>query len=201
VSAVTWVDFFVEEASMAAALEILVPKLRADFLFQIHEYAGIGDMLGKLPARLRGISKYIQPDQRVVVVRDEDRKDCRVLKRQIEAIARSAGLIPRGKSGTFHVMTRIAVEELEAWFLGDIPALAAAYPGVPATLGSQRGFRDPDAVKGGTWEALERVLQSAGHFPSGLPKTQVARAMAERMEPARNTSRSFQVFRDGVLSL
>jgi hypothetical protein len=87
-SAVSWVEFFVEERSMQAALEVLIPKIRNDFGYQ---------MLKKLPDRLRGVATYIQSDYRVVVVRDEDRKDCKKLKAQIEGIARSAGLIPKGK--------------------------------------------------------------------------------------------------------
>jgi hypothetical protein len=201
VTAISWVEFFVEERSMAAALEVLVPKIRSDFGFQIHAYSGVSDMLAKLPSRLRGVATYIKPDYRVVVVRDADRKDCTKLKAEIEAIARAAGLLPKGKKKPFQVLTRIAIEELEAWWFGDVPALAAAYPGVPVTLGSQRGFRDPDAIKGGTWEALERVLQAAGHARGGLPKTAVARALAERIDVARNTSKSFQAFREGLLSL
>jgi hypothetical protein len=200
-SAVSWVEFFVEERSMEAALEVLIPKIRPDFGFQIHAYSGVSDMLAKLPARLRGIAAYMKPDYRVVVVRDEDRKDCRKLKAEIETIARRAGLAPKGKKPPFQVLTRIAVEELEAWWFGDIPALAAAYPGVPHTLAAQRGFRDPDAIKGGTWECLERVLQTAGHVRGGMPKTAVARAVAEKLDLAKNTSRSFNAFRDGLLSL
>jgi hypothetical protein len=96
-SAVSWVEFFVEERSMQAALEVLIPKIRNDFGYQIHAYSGVDDMLKKLPDRLRGVATYIQSDYRVVVVRDEDRKDCKKLKAQIEGIARSAGLIPKGK--------------------------------------------------------------------------------------------------------
>jgi hypothetical protein len=93
------------------------------------------------------------------------------------------------------------VEELEAWFFGDVPALVLTYPGVPSTLANQRGYRDTDAIKGGTWEALERVLQSAGHFQGGLPKIQVAREVGANMDPDRNASKSFQVFRDSIRSL
>lgn len=203
-SDIAWVEFFVEEPSMEAALRVLVPKIRPGLDFQIHAFAGIQDMLSKLPARFRGYAGWLPADWRVVVVRDEDRKDCRELKVEIEQIATKAGLVPKGKknkSGQFHVLTRIAVEELEAWLLGDVPALAEAYPGVPASLASRRPFRDVDGIKGGTWEALERVLQEGGHFLGGLPKIQVARQVAMKMSPERNTSRSFQSFRSGLLGL
>jgi len=179
----------------------LVPRLRADFEFQVHAYNGVNDMLPKLPKRLGAVTHYIQPSHRIVVVRDEDRKNCQTPKRQIEAIARKAGLRPKGKHGPFEVLTRIAIEELEAWFFGDVPALVEAYPGVSPSIDKQRGFRNPDAIAGGTWEAMERMLQRAGHYPAGLAKTDFARRMAACMDASRNTSKSFQVFRDGIFSL
>ena len=99
---------------------------------------------------------------------------------------------------TFQILNRLAIEELEAWFFGDIEALVQAYPRVSPTLNRRRGYRDPDAIKGGTWEALERVLKRAGYFPSGMPKIAVARTVSTFMNPDHNSSRSFQVFRDGI---
>lgn len=190
---------------MEHALRALVPKIRPDLSerFQVHAFDGVDDMLQKLPDRLRGYAGWLPADWRIVVVRDEDRKQCVALKTEIEDIARRAGLVPKPKSRRvpFHVLTRIAIEELEAWLLGDVPALAATYARVPASLGGQKPFRDVDAIRGGTWEALERVLQKAGHFLGGLPKVQVAREVAAAMDPDRNTSRSFQVFRDGLRAL
>jgi hypothetical protein len=117
-------------------------------------------------------------------------------------MAQDAGLVPRRpKKASFHVLTRIAVEELEAWLLGDVPALVTTYPGISPTLGNHKRYRDPDGIKGGTWEALEAALQKAGHFLGGLPKIQVAREVAANMDPDRNGSRSFQVFRDGLRAL
>ncbi len=200
-----WLEIFVEEPSAEHALRGLIPKIRPDIgeLFQIHAFDGADDMLKKLPDRLRGYAGWLPSDWRIVVLRDEDRKDCRKLKSRIEKMARDAGLVPKGRStgASFQVLTRIAVEELEAWLLGDVPALARTYPGVPATLGNQKAYRDVDQIKGGTWEALERVLQGAGHFLGGLPKIQVAREVAANMDPDRNTSKSFQVFRDGLRCL
>jgi len=99
------------------------------------------------------------------------------------------------------VLNRIAVEELEAWFFGDVPALTRAYPRIPATLSNKKGFRDSDAILGGTWETLERVLQDAGYYAAGMPKLEVARQISANMDPARNSSRSFQIFCDGLKRL
>jgi hypothetical protein len=99
------------------------------------------------------------------------------------------------------VLNRLAIEELEAWFFGDVGALRAAYPGIPSSLGERANYRDPDAIRGGTWEALERELQRAGHHREGLAKIKAAQEIAAHMAPERNRSRSFQAFRQGLLDL
>ena len=103
----------------------------------------------------------------------------------------------------YKVVNRIVVEELEAWFLGDVEALMEAYPGVPPSLATKAAFRDPDAVTGGTWEALLRVLHRAGHYAGSdrLPKIEVARRVAARMQAGRNRSGSFQAFVTGLDAL
>ena len=91
------------------------------------------------------------------------------------------------------------IEELEAWFFGDPDALRAAYPRVSRTLERKARYRDPDAVPGGTWEALLRVLQRAGYYKGvPLPKLEAANRIAQHMDPERNRSRSFQAFRAGL---
>lgn len=202
-TAVSHIEFFVEEPSAEAALNVLIPRIRPGVGFKVHAFSGKPDLLGKLPLRLKGYKSWLPEDWRIVVLVDKDREDCHALKRQLDDIAAKAGLVPRSQApkGRFQVLNRIAIEEFEARLLGDARALAETYPGVPASLGAKREFRDVDAIRGGTWEALERVLQRAGHFPGGIAKTQVAREVSVRMDPARNTSRSFQVFCKGLSEL
>lgn len=183
-----------EEPSTEAALAVLLPQIAPACSFRIHPHTSKSELLARLPGRLKGYGHILrtQADWRVVVLLDEDRQDCKKLKKQIMGFGRSAG-IQRS------LLARVAVEELEAWFLGDVPALTSAYPKVPPTLANRRGFRDPDAVAGGTWEAMERVLQGAGYYRgAGLPKIEAARAIAARMNVEQNLSRSFSVFRDGI---
>ncbi len=196
------VELLVEEPSAEAALRILLPKiLEARATFQIHPFQGKQDLLTKLPRRLRGYSGSLPPDSTIVVLVvlvDEDREDCRGLKQQLERAASRATLTTKSaarRGQRVQVVNRIAVEELEAWFFGDVPAMVRAYPGIPATPGARSRFRDPDAIKGGTAEALERVLQKAGYHLGGLRKTEAARDIAKHMDPDANRSRSFQHFR------
>jgi hypothetical protein len=85
----------------------------------------------------------------------------------------------------------VAIEEIEAWFFGDVIALGDSFPRIPGNLDKKERYFDPDAIAGGTWEALERVMQRAGYFQGGLAKIEAARAISRRMEPHRNRSTSF----------
>lgn len=195
-------EFLVEEPSAEIALQNLVPLiLGEDATFSVHSYGDKPRLLRRLPSRLRGYGHWLPSDWRVTVLVDCDSDDCLELKAELERMAREASLTTKtaaGQGGTFHVLNRIAVEELEAWFFGDVEAIVAAYGGVPPTLGSRARYSDPDHVPGGTWEALERVLQDAGHHCGGLAKIAAARDISSKMDPERNRSRSFQIFRDGL---
>jgi len=186
---------FVEEISMEAALEQLMPKLLQDAEFEIFRFQCKDDLLKNLPVRLRAYSSWLPPEWAILVLVDRDNEDCRELKQQLEAVAQQSGLSTKTQGGDrFQVVNRVVIEELEAWFFGDWPAVKQAYPRVPDNIPQKSAFRDPDAIKGGTWEALERVLKKAGYFPAGLNKLQCAREVATHMTPDANRSASFQAF-------
>lgn len=199
------VEFLVEEPSIEAALENLLPKmLDPQIETAIHNFHDKLNLLAKLPTRLKGYSKWLPGDWRIVVLIDEDRQDCEKLKSQLEKAASDARLITKSAApddSRFQVLNRIVIEELEAWFFGDVEALVKAYPRVPATLAEKRGYGNPDAITGGTWEVLERVLQRVGYYPGGLPKIEVARNISQHMEPSRNRSKSFNHFMTGLQAL
>jgi len=195
------VEFLVEEPSAEAALANVVPRIvGTDATFKIHPHNGKRDLLAKLPDRLAGYAPWLPQDWRIVVLIDEDRQACRDLKQELERAARRAGLVTwsANKSPLARVLNRLAVEELEAWFFGDVDALRSAFPRVSPSLANRAAFRDPDAIRGGTWEALERVLKRVGYYPGGLLKTDASRRISEHMIPERNRSRSFVVFRDAL---
>jgi hypothetical protein len=198
-------ELLVEEPSAEAALRELFPKiLGVEVSFRTIVHEGKPDLLKKLPNRLRGYRSWIPADWRIVVLLDKDREDCRTLKAQLEQMAAEAGFTTKSrarKGRRFQVLNRLAVEEIEAWFFGDVGAMIKAFPRVPRNLAQKAGYRDPDAISGGTWEALERVLQRAGHFPGGLPKIETARKIARFMDPDVNRSKSFQVFREDLSQL
>ena len=93
-------------------------------------YRSKTDLLSKLPKRLKGYGNFLPPDWRIVVLVDEDREDCVSLKEKLDQAASDAGLVTKSmaqKGSRFQVLNRIAMEELEAWFFGDVQAIHQAY--------------------------------------------------------------------------
>lgn len=193
--------FLVEEPSMEAFLRGLLPRLLpSDCTFDFHCFQGKHDLLDKLETRLRGYATWLPANRRIVVVVDRDDQDCHELKQKMEQIAQKAKLQTKSASPSrWQFVTRIAVEELEAWYFGDWEAVCAAYPRVSAKVSGNRKYRNPDAITGGTWEALERILQRHGYFKGGLPKIEVAQTIGQYFDPSRCQSLSFTCFRDALL--
>jgi hypothetical protein len=190
------VEILVEEPSAEAALKTLVPKIVGqDVSFALRRFQGKQDLLKRLPGILRGFAARIQWEAlRVVVLIDRDAQDCRKLKRHLVAASEEAGLPSE------FVLHRVVIDELESWFLGDVPALCAAYDRVPKDLDKQARYRDPDDT-GKASRALEDLLRSKGYLRDRLPKVAAAEAITPHMDIENNRSKSFQVFRDGLRRL
>jgi hypothetical protein len=195
-------EFLVEEPSMEAFLRGLLPRLLPNQVsFEVYPYQGKQDLLDKLPMRLRGYANWLPNAWRIIVVVDRDDDDCHTLKRRLESIAAAAGLRTRSALAgpNWRIVNRLAIEELEAWYFGDWNAVYRAYPRASKRVPSKRGYRDPDAITGGTWEAFERIMQRAGYFKGGLRKIEAAKTLGELIDPQSNRSRSFAVFREAIL--
>jgi len=200
---VEFVEILSEEPSAEAALRLLVPKILNQCAFEVYPHNGKADLLKKLPGLFAGYGIRRRNDPwfrdccRAAVLVDRDQQECHSLKLEMETNAQTAGLTTRARAGggAYFLVTRVAIEELEAWFFGDWEAVRAAYPKVSATIPQQAGYRDPDAIAS-PWEALERILQRARYFPGGLRKIEAARAIATHMDPERNVSPSFCAFRE-----
>jgi hypothetical protein len=199
------IEFLVEDFSTQEALNNILPKiLDANISYKIHSFQGKTDLISKLPLRLRGYKNWIADDYRIVILLDRDEENCLLLKQKLEKIATSVGLVTKSSAGSnqsFQILIRLAIEELEAWFFGDVQAITQAYSKVSPNISSQAKYRDPDAIKGGTWEALERILQKAGYHQGGLEKVKAAREISIHMNPQQNSSKSFQVFYSGLLNI
>lgn len=196
------IDFLVEEPSMMALLNAVLPKMiPATCTTKIFAFRGKHKLLKNLGKTLGGYTSWLPKNYRVVVIVDQNGNNCKQLKEQLEGICQNVGLQTRkvASSSNWQVVTRIAIEELEAWYFGDWQAVLAAYPRVSPNIPQQDGYRNPDEIKGGTWEAFERVLKNYRYHPQGLDKLQAARDIGPLMDPTGNQSRSFQVFREAIL--
>ena len=194
-------EFHVEEVSMEAFLAASLPRiLPENVTFKVVPYQGKHAFLKRIGDRLKAYSTWLPPEYRIVLIVDRDNDDCKQLKSRLEDICENAGLRSRRVAGSpdWQVVTRIAIEELEAWYFGEWSAVCAAYPKVSSSIPNKARYRNPDAIRGGTWEAFERVLQQHGYYKSGLAKRQAAAEIGEHLSPTRNRSHSFTVFRDAV---
>lgn len=193
------IEILVEEFSMELFLRKFLPRvLTSDTTFSIHAFRSKNDLLRQLPKRLAGYARWIPENWYIVVVVDRDDDDCHDLKLRIEDSTTLCGLIvkPHRGEGRFALAVRVAIEELEAWYFGDWQAVMDAFPNVSASVVRKAGFRDPDAIAGGTWEAFERVLKKFGYYRNGLLKIEVASFIGDLIMPSRSTSQSFLAFKD-----
>ncbi|MCC8987260.1 MAG: DUF4276 family protein [Candidatus Contendobacter sp.] len=173
----------VEEASMEVTLRALLPKLFPDLHESEHwiiiPHEGKSDLERSYPIKMK---EWREPGVRFVILRDNDGADCLTLKRK---------LISRVPDRAPEYLMRIVCQELESWLLGDLKALAAAYP----AAARHRQFkslsrRDPDQLT----NAAELVKDLTGT----RAKINRSEMIAKQMQPERNRSRSFQVFVNGL---
>lgn len=194
-------DIIVEEPSAEEALGQILPKIvRGRARIKIVNMRSKSNLLKKLPDRLRAYGDRLAKgeDLRVVVLVDRDADDCAQLKAEIERAASAAGLSSKSRpdvNGKFCLVSRIAIEELEAWFIGDTAALRRAFPSIK---NSRMNVSNPDNVSRGTWETLHRFLKGHGIYRNCYPKIEAARHISQYMDVTINTSRSFRVFVAGV---
>lgn len=185
-------EVLVEDESTAKAIEIIVPVLQstADDSFRVNHFQGKQDMLAKLPGRFRGYAKW-PFEHRVIVIIDQDRDDCVALKSRIEEMAHECGLATTARpERPWHLAVRIAMTELESWFLGDSTAIRAAFPRVDQRKVRTRG--DVDALADAA-ERLARILRSGNYYSGGVPKVEVARLVSPHLDLDANRSTSFRV--------
>jgi hypothetical protein len=173
--------FLLEEYSMKVLLEALLPRVFPGLPFLCIPHEGKQDLERSIPRKLQA---WREPGARFIVVRDSDNGDCRALKQRLVGLCRARP----------EAVVRIACQELEAWYLGDPAALAAAFGDARlAEIGQRARFRDPDGVVQPARALVELV-------PS-FQKVSGARLLGPLLDPARNMSSSFRALIDAVQRL
>ena len=139
-----------------------------------------------------------------------DRRDCYELKAELERTAREAGFVTKSSAlpnSDFQVVNRLAIEELEAWFFGDVeaPGYTQLIPPVRVSINLeqyQARYRNPDAIHRWYIRSIGAFANRRKNYHTPKDKLcanlEVAQNIAQHMEPNRNKSKSFQVFVEGL---
>ena len=212
-------EVLVEDQSGKEALDILVPKIiGTHHSFKVYAYRGIGHipknltsgvsvqnrlLLNNLPKVLRAYGKTFSSSpanasSAVIVVCDLDDKCLKVFRQELFTVLNACNPGPETRFC-------IAIEEGEAWLLGDIPAIKTAYPNAKDNV--LNGYTN-DAICG-TWELLADAisqggvngLKNKGWQAVGKEKSIWATRIAPNMNVNNNKSPSFRYFRQKLQEL
>jgi hypothetical protein len=148
-------------------------------------------LLDQLPAKLRAYGRVLDPEtDRILVFLDLDDDDCGELKQRLLRVLDACNPRPL-------VLFRIAIEETEAFYLGDPQAIKKAFP--QANLRKLKSYVQ-DGI-GNTWEFFRDVVGARSE-----DKVRWAELMAPHLGivwrgKRANPSPSFQQFCKGLLKL
>jgi hypothetical protein len=213
-------EILVEDISGKTALDILVPKIinTQQHTFNIHSYKGIGHipqglkstsdpkkriLLDQLPKLIQGYGNTFvnyPPDYHAVlmIICDLDERCLSAFRKELLDIVNSCEPKPK-------TQFCIAIEEGEAWYLGDLAAVKAAYPSAKqAVLNS---YTNDEICN--TWEKLADAVYSGGSQKLfklgwqaiGKEKATWAEKISPLMNVDNNQSPSFCYFRDQLRRL
>lgn len=211
-------EVLIEDASGKILIEAVVDRLldadHAKSTWRLHKYKGVGRLpknlagsrdpakrilLDNVPRLLRGYAKsLVGIPAAVIIVLDLDAKDEQRFRAELGSVIESS-------APDLSVAVFFAIEEMEAWLLGDPEALLSAFP--MARRNVLQGY-EQDAICG-TWELLadaiyaggSRALKAEGWPASGIVKCAWSSAIAPFMDLDANRSPSFCAFRDGIRTL
>ncbi len=210
------IEILVEDSSGERLLDGLLPRILgpqgSPHTWRLHAYKGIGRippnlrtsadpakriLLDQLPKILRGYGRTPGIDA-VVIVLDSDHRDCAMFLKELKALAEGCDPAPK-------TLFRLAIEEVEAWYLGDQLALTKAYP--RAKLQVIEGYVQDSVC--GTWELLAdavhpggaAAIKKAGWPLPGQVKHDWALRIGPLMDIDHNQSPSFHKLRSGLRRL
>ena len=209
-------EILVEDRSGKKALDILIPKIIGNqHKFKVRYYQGRGNipknlknpinakrrlLLNQLPKQLSVYGKRYanDPTKVVVVVCDLDNNCLKTFRQELFRVLNACNPRPETRFC-------IAIEEGEAWLLGDIPAIKAAYP--RAKVNILNSYQNDSIC--GTWELLADAIFAGGSkalgkrpwYVIGREKSIWAQKIAPEMDINPNASPSFCYFRDKIREL
>jgi len=212
-------EILVEDNAGKKMLNILVPRIiGSGNTFRVHSYKGIGHipkglrpqtdadkriLLDQLPRLLNGFGQTFcnygaDYHASVIVICDLDNKNKEVFLGELQGILNNCRQQPETRFC-------LAIEEGEAWLLGDISAIMAAYPN--ANNGILKKYVNDSIC--GTWEILadaiypngSGALSKRGWSAIGAVKSEWAEKISPNMDVDNNSSPSFNDFKNKLLAL
>jgi len=186
--------FLVEDYSTQKFLEGILPRLGfEEGDFEIKSHRGKEDLISNLASVIPSLSKLAQ---QIIVILDKDREDCIALKNKIKT--KMAWCVCDYK-------IRIACYELEAWFLGDMEAIAKCAPQFKVKFfQNKKKYRDIDSITKPSKIIEEMIPKWKDNFAS---KPQFAEKIAPFMSLKRqnaeqtNRSHSFHILLETLYSI
>ena len=162
-------QYLIEDQSSTELIHALMNKVKAihpELTYDCKSFRGLGGftikntiketktgkLLNDLATYLRGFNKSLQNfPAAIIVVLDNDDRNTEEFKLELEDVAKKNRIL-------VDHMFCIAVEEIEAWLLGDEQALLTAYP--KAKVQILRTYVQDSIC--GTWEFLADVVYPGG---------------------------------------
>ena len=204
-------QFLIEDQSGAALIEVLMQRIsliNGDITYNCKPFKGLGGftkkntvketksgkLLNDLATYLRGFNKSLQYISAVIiVVLDNDTRNTDEFLSELDRVAQQNMI-------TVDHAFCIAIEEVEAWLLGDETAILAAYP--LAKVQQLRTYVQDSIC--GTWEVLADVVYPGGvsklkkecptYIEIGKCKSEWAQKIGTHMNIEHNNSPSFKHF-------
>jgi len=169
--------FLLEEPSAEEMLKGILPKILPDYVIpRFIVFQGKQDLEKQLVRKLR---LWRAPNSQFLVLRDQDSGDCRVIKQNLLDKCREAH-----KTET---IVRIACQELESFYLGDLQAVDHGLEtNNLSRLQDKRKYREPDNLAKPARE-LMALTKNIYQKVSG------SRAISRHMNLENNRSHSFNV--------
>lgn len=209
-------EILVEDQSGKKALDILVPKIVGNnHTFRIISYKGIGRLpenltrtsdpnkrilLDQLPRLLQGYGKTYTNNYPgvVIVVCDLDKSCLKIFREELLQVLNRCNPSPTTRFC-------IAIEEGEAWFLGDLAAIKLAYPRAKQKI--LNSYQNDSICE--TWKKLAdavypggaKKLSTQGWQAVGAEKSKWAEKISPKLNVDNNKSPSFCYFRDKLREL
>lgn len=210
-------QFLIEDQSSGALVDILMKKITQKYTtvqYDCKSFRGIGGftkkntvketktgkILNDLATYMKGFNKSLRGiPAAIIIVLDNDNRDCSEFEKELQDVA------TKNMIEVDHVFC-IAVEEVEAWLLGDEAAVLQAYP--QAKIAVLHSYKQDSIC--GTWEILADAVYPGGYekmkkecptfIEKGKCKMEWSTHIGQYMDIRNNKSPSFNYFINEVMN-